>query len=149
MKRTALLLLSGILLAASSCKKDDTAKTESLEDFLRRENLLTQVTSDPRGFYHKIVTPGTGTAPTATSKVSVLYAGKLTNGTVFDQSGPTPVTFTLNQLILGWQYGLPLIKPGGRILLYLPPQLGYGSSAVGSIPANSILIFDITLDAVR
>lgn len=149
MKRTALLLLSVILLAASSCKKDDAAKTESLEDYLRRENLLTQVTSDPRGFYYKIVTPGTGAVPAANSKVSVLYAGKLTNGTVFDQSGPTPVTFTLNQLILGWQYGLPLIKTGGRILLYLPPQLGYGSSAVGSIPANSILIFDITLDAVR
>ncbi|MBU3676673.1 MAG: hypothetical protein FGM54_05770, partial [Chitinophagaceae bacterium] len=29
--------------------------------------------------------------------------------------------------------------------LYLPPSLGYGSSASGSIPANSILIFEIEL----
>jgi FKBP-type peptidyl-prolyl cis-trans isomerase FkpA len=149
MKSQALVSLSLFLLLIAGCKKDDTAKTETLEDYLRRENLLTQVTSDPRGFYYKIVTPGTGANPVATSRVTVLYAGKLTNGTVFDQSGPNPVTFTLNQLILGWQYGLPLIKAGGRILLYLPPQLGYGSQGAGTIPPNSNLVFDITLEAVR
>jgi FKBP-type peptidyl-prolyl cis-trans isomerase FkpA len=140
MKSQALVSLSLFLLLIAGCKKDDTAKTETLEDYLKRENLLTQVTSDPRGFYYKIVTPGTGANPVATSRVTVLYAGKLTNGTV---------TFTLNQLILGWQYGLPLIKAGGRILLYLPPQLGYGSQGAGTIPPNSNLVFDITLEAVR
>jgi FKBP-type peptidyl-prolyl cis-trans isomerase len=49
---------------------------------------------------------------------------------------------------LGWQYGLPLIKPGGKILLYLPPSLGYGSSPVGTIPANSVLIFEVQLVSV-
>jgi FKBP-type peptidyl-prolyl cis-trans isomerase len=34
-------------------------------------------------------------------------------------------------------------------MLYLPPQLGYGSTAAGSIPANSNLIFDITLQSVQ
>ncbi|MEY3433469.1 MAG: hypothetical protein RL131_1405, partial [Bacteroidota bacterium] len=43
--------------------------------------------------------------------------------------------------------GLPLINAGGKIKLYLPPSLGYGSRAVGSIPANSVLIFEITLVA--
>lgn len=149
MRHSALLLLAASILLFSGCKKDDTAKTESLEDYLKKENLLNQVTSDPRGFYYKIVVPGTGATPAATSRVTVLYAGKLTNGTVFDQSGPNAVTFTLNQLILGWQYGLPLIKAGGRILLYLPPQLGYGSQGAGSIPPNSNLVFDITLEGVR
>ena len=149
MKHTAFAFLAVMALLFSGCKKDDGVQTESLEDYLKRENILNQVTSDPRGFYYKIVTPGTGATPVATSRVSVLYAGKLTDGTVFDQSGPTSVTFTLNQLILGWQYGLPLIKAGGRILLYLPPQLGYGSQGAGSIPPNSNLVFDITLEAVR
>jgi FKBP-type peptidyl-prolyl cis-trans isomerase FkpA len=149
MKHAAIAFVAMLGLLFSACNKDNGDKTESLEDYLRKENILNQVTSDPRGFYYKIVTPGTGATPVSSSKVSVLYAGKLTNGTVFDQSGPTAVTFTLSQLIPGWQYGLPLIKAGGRILLYLPPQLGYGSQGAGSIPPNSNLIFDITLEAVR
>ena len=50
---------------------------------------------------------------------------------------------------MGWQYGIPLVKAGGRIMLYLPPSLGYGAQTVGSIPANSVLIFDITLQSVQ
>ena len=149
MRHPAIMILALVVLLCAGCRKEDADDTETLEDYLRRENLLSQVTSDPRGFYYKIVTPGTGATPAANSRVTVLYAGKLTNGNVFDQSGPNPVTFTLNQLILGWQYGLPLIKVGGRILLYLPPQLGYGAQGAGTIPPNSNLIFDITLEGIR
>jgi len=80
--------------------------------------------------------------------------GRLTNGTVFDQSpaGGTK-TFTLGGLIPGWQKGIPLISSGGKITLYIPPSLGYGSVDVKQnniviIPANSILIFEIDLVAV-
>jgi FKBP-type peptidyl-prolyl cis-trans isomerase FkpA len=48
---------------------------------------------------------------------------------------------------MGWKLGLPLIKAGGKIKLYLPPSLGYGNSVSGNIPANSILVFEITLVA--
>jgi FKBP-type peptidyl-prolyl cis-trans isomerase FkpA len=85
----------------------------------------------------------------------LFYKGYLTNGKVFDQTGTTsnheagtPVTFTLNQLISGWQLGLPLIKPGGKIILYLPASLGYGPYGQGSIPGNAALIFEITLVSV-
>jgi FKBP-type peptidyl-prolyl cis-trans isomerase FkpA len=59
--------------------------------------------------------------------------------------------FVLGTLIDGWKIGVPLIKKGGQIRLYIPPSLGYGSSDVRDnqgrviIPGNSILIFDITL----
>ena len=59
------------------------------------------------------------------------------------------VQFNLSGLIIGWQEGIPLIAPGGSITLYLPPSLAYGSTAVGSIPANSILVFTIDLLAVN
>jgi len=136
------------MLAAFSflgCKKD--SKQETLEEYIKRAGLAT-ATKDSRGFYYQIITQGSGTAPTATSKVNIWYKGMLTNGSVFDQTTTTSVTFPLNQLILGWQYGLPLIQPGGKIILYLPPSLGYGSSAVGSIPANSVLVFEIVLVSV-
>jgi FKBP-type peptidyl-prolyl cis-trans isomerase FkpA len=73
----------------------------------------------------------------------VKYTGRLTNGSVFDSS--TGATFALANLITGWQQGIPYIGKGGKITLYLPPSLGYGSQASGSIPANSILIFEIEL----
>lgn len=106
---------------------------------------LTTPILHPGGFYYEIMAAGTGTAtPAICSNVKVKYAGYLTNGTKFDEE-LVGITFKLGQLIVGWQRGLPLIKKGGNITLYLPPSLGYGNAAVGSIPANSILIFTIEL----
>jgi len=147
MKKRYATLMCCAWLAGAACKKDEAP--ESLEAYITRANLTSTVTKDPRGFYYQVVTPGTGATPTLSSRVTVFYTGSLTNGNVFDQTGATPASFGLGQLILGWQYGIPLIKAGGRIKLYLPPELGYGSQAAGSIPPNSVLIFDITLQAVQ
>ena len=101
------------------------------------------------GLFFEIVTPGTGTANVAVcSNTTVKYSGYLLNGTKFDEN-LSGLTFTLGQLILGWQKGLPLIKKGGTINLYIPPSLGYGNQAVGIIPANSNLIFNIQLIDVQ
>ena len=139
-----ILAICGIFIF-SGCKKTETQET--LEAYITRAG-ITDAVKDNRGFYYKIVTEGTGVNPTVSSKVTIYYKGTLTNGSIFDQTGAAPATFSLNQLILGWQYGLPLIKPGGKIILYLPPSLGYGSSAAGSIPANSVLIFEVQLVSV-
>jgi FKBP-type peptidyl-prolyl cis-trans isomerase len=77
--------------------------------------------------------------------VSVNYVGKLTNDTIFDQTTTSPASFFLGQTIPGWIKGVSLIRAGGRITLFLPPSLGYGNVAIGPIPANSILIFDVDL----
>lgn len=99
----------------------------------------------PNGFFYEIFAPGTGTVtPVVCSNVVVTYAGYLTNGFKFDEN-TTGAAFVLGSLITGWQKGIPLIKKGGSMNLYLPPSLGYGGNAVGSIPANSILIFSIQL----
>lgn len=147
MSMKVLASIALICLVAVGCKKGESPET--LEQYITRANLTSTVTKDSRGFYYQILTPGTGATPTLSSKVTVFYKGTLTNGNVFDQTNASPVTFGLNQLILGWQYGIPLVKAGGRDMLYLPPSLGYGSQATGSIPANSVLIFDITLQSVQ
>jgi len=153
MKKFGFLLLAGMVMFFSGCKKEE--KLEMIGDYLTRTGLKSTVQEDPRGFYYKIVSAGTGTAPTLTSKVTLFYKGYLTNGKVFDQTGTAanyesgnPITFTLNQLISGWQVGLPLIKPGGKIILYLPASLGYGPYGQGDIPGNAALIFEITLVSV-
>jgi len=102
-------------------------------------------TEDSRGFYYNISNPGYGVNAPAT-QVQVKYRGTLPDGTVFDstKTGETAI-LSLGSTILGWQYGVPLIKKNGVIDLYLPPSLSYGCSASGKIPASSMLIFHIEL----
>ena len=148
MRNFRIFLIFLFVFCGFACKKE--AAPESLEEYVKRAGLTATLTYDPRGFYYNILDPGAGSSPTLSSRVTVQYIGTLTNGSVFDQSNPAnPATFNLNQLILGWQYGIPLIKTGGRIMLYLPPSLGYGAQAVGTIPGNSVLIFDVTLKSFQ
>jgi len=121
------------------------AEISTLKAYLDANSLpYTQHTS---GIFYNIVTPGTGTTvPGVCSAVLVKYSGRTTTSTTpFDQN-TAGVSFTLRQLIKGWQFGIPLIKKGGSIILYIPPSLGYGSAGSGAaIPPNSYLIFTIDL----
>jgi len=96
--------------------------------------------------------PGTGTAAKSTSTITVSYTGALAStGVIFESSQDTgqPVTFALNQVIKGWQEGLPGMKVGGTRRLLIPSALAYGPQTQGSIPPNSDLVFEVTLLAVK
>lgn len=95
---------------------------------------------------------GTGAEAKNGSKVSVQYTGKLENGTVFDSSvkrGPFTFTLGAGEVIEGWDKGVLGMKVGGKRKLIIPPAFAYGDRAVGTIPANSTLIFDIELLSVE
>ncbi|QDU20060.1 FKBP-type peptidyl-prolyl cis-trans isomerase [Urbifossiella limnaea] len=81
--------------------------------------------------------------------VTIHYTGWLTDaeGTVFDSSVKRGKTaeFPLENLIKGWQVGIPGMKVGGVRRLRIPPELAYGERARGGIPANSTLVFEIEL----
>lgn len=100
-------------------------------------------TLHPRGFYYIIDTLGSGNTPVPCSGIRVNYTGWLTNGQTF--APQTTFDTELTNLIDGWLIGVPLIKKGGSIHLYIPPSLGYGAQQIGTIPASSILIFNIHL----
>ncbi len=134
----------------TSCKAEFSTGIAPANEITALENYLTQnniiATKHPRGFYYKINTLGTGDSiTTPCSTVKVFYKGTLTNGQTFDETTSAARSFTLSGLIQGWQSGIPIIKRKGKIKLYLPPSLGYGSKGNSSIPANAILIFDIEL----
>ena len=146
MKRLFILLIFPILFTAISCKKEvDYAQIDEdiILQYITDNNLNAQATGS--GLYYVIDNPGNGDTPNINSTVTVAYVGKLTDGTIFDQSGTVPATFPLSGVIQGWQEGIPLFNEGGSGTLLIPSALGYGNQAVGSIPANSVLIFDVEL----
>ena len=96
--------------------------------------------------FYVIDNVGAGGNPNSSSNVTVIYKGYLLDGSVFDQSNPTGVTLNLSNVIQGWREGIPYFKiGGGKGKLLIPSALGYGDQAKSSIPANSVLIFDIQL----
>ena len=100
---------------------------------------------------------GSGAALENGKKAVVYYRGWLTNGTLFDQSRTDATgklqTFSFtagsHQVITGWEQGLIGMKVGGVRLLIVPPVVGYGVAGQGSIPPNSVLIFQVQLADVQ
>jgi hypothetical protein len=66
-------------------------------------------------------------------------------GAQFDASMNFSFPLGVGRVIAGWDQGVVGMKVGGQRRLVIPPNLGYGSQMVGSIPPNSTLVFDITL----
>ena len=130
--------------APVSPPKDYSAENDKeITDYLSKNNLT--ATKSTTGLYYIINEPGTGAQPTASSKVTVAYKGYFTNGSVFDQSSASGLTFPLSEVIKGWTEGIPYFKEGGNGVLLIPAHLGYGSYANAKIPAGSVLIFDVKL----
>ena len=84
--------------------------------------------------------------------ITVPYTGTLVDGTKFDSSVDRgePFTFTIGsgQVIQGWEQGFSGMKVGEKRRLTIPPEMGYGDRATGSIPANSVLIFEVELISI-
>lgn len=96
---------------------------------------------------------GKGAEATNGKTVTVHYTGTLKDGTKFDSSidrnEPFPFVLGAGQVIKGWEQGILGMKVGGKRKLTIPPELAYGNNAVGAIPANSTLIFEVKLLDVK
>jgi peptidylprolyl isomerase len=108
----------------------------------------------PSGLKYRDIKVGSGDSPETGKNVAVHYTGTLTDGTKFDSSrdrgAPFKFRIGTGQVIKGWDEGVGTMKVGGRRELVIPPDLAYGSRAVGGvIPANSTLVFDVELMGVN
>ncbi len=130
---------------ANAANEAKAAGQKFLEENKTKEGIKTTAS----GLQYKVITEGTGPKPTATSKVTVKYTGRLIDGTIFDSTdnnGGQPISFGLNQVIKGWTEGLQLMPTGSKYTFYIPSDLGYGDNGAGGvIPGGATLIFDIEL----
>lgn len=147
MKKNIFILIILTIFCFHSCKKNTEKQAEVDDQIIQKylkEHSLT-ATKHHSGLYFLISKEGTGETPTPNSTVEVKYKGYLTDGTVFDQTKDNSIKLNLNRVIEGWKIGIPLIRKKGEATLFIPSKLGYGKKQVGKIPANSVLIFDISL----
>lgn len=129
-------------------KKDAAENIQAGQVFLEQNKSKEGVQTTASGLQYLVLTEGTGEEkPAHNSRVKVHYHGTLIDGTVFDSSVARgqPIDFGLNQVIPGWTEGLQLMKIGEKTRLFIPPKLGYGNRPAGTIPAGSVLIFDVEL----
>lgn len=62
----------------------------------------------------------------------------------YERGAPTAYPITKGSLIDGWVEGIPGVKVGSRVMLIVPPELGYGAQGGGpDIPGNATLVFVI------
>ena len=149
-----------IALIFVECKDDDAIvpmqpaanqrqiDSELIQEYIMDNGLDADSTSS--GLHYVIEEEGNGEHPNLQSQITINYTGTLLNGDAFDSSNGNPVTFKLNQLIEGWKEGIPYFSEDGAGLLLIPSHLAYGSSTLGgTIPSNSVLVFEIELIEVN
>ena len=111
---------------------------ERIQGYLN-ENNLEGFESLDNGLHYKILEEGNSSFPKNGDTLDVEYVGQLLNGLEFDRSYTNqPFEFILgsNEVIQGWELGVPLIDEEGTILLIIPSGLAYGTTTSGSVPEN-------------
>lgn len=99
------------------------------------------------------ITLGIGAEAKAGTEITVHYllafwSTKKTFQASWDTGSPVPFQLGVGAVIKGWDQGVPGMKIGGRRLLVVPPDLGYGAGGNG-IPPNETLVFVVDLLAVK
>ncbi|MFI8481352.1 FKBP-type peptidyl-prolyl cis-trans isomerase [Pseudomonas sp. NPDC078700] len=132
-------------------KLSDESKAAG-KKFLDENGKRDGVVTTDSGLQYEVIKKSDGAQPKPTDIVTVHYEGKLTDGTVFDSSieRGSPIDLPVNGVIPGWVEGLQLMHVGEKVKLYIPSDLAYGAQSPSpAIPANSVLVFDLELIAIK
>jgi FKBP-type peptidyl-prolyl cis-trans isomerase FklB len=133
---------------AKMSEESASAGKKFLEENAKKAGVVTTAS----GLQYEIVKKADGPQPKPTDVVTVHYEGKLTDGKVFDSSVErgSPIDLPVSGVIPGWVEGLQLMHVGEKIKLFIPSDLAYGAQSPSpTIPANSVLVFDLELIAIK
>ncbi len=130
------------------------ANLEAGKKFLEENGKKEGVTTTASGLQYKAIRESRGMrydekvhGPAA--ECSVIYEGRLIDGTVFDAS-ESPIPMPINGVIPGFTEALKLMPVGSTYEVYIPSELAYGAQgAGGAIGPNSTLIFKLTLVDIK
>ncbi|MDO5510707.1 MAG: peptidylprolyl isomerase [Weeksellaceae bacterium] len=143
--------------AFETAKKQHTAKMEEkarkekeamAAEVNRIKDLAAKAETRESGLKYHIIEKGSGNKPAAGDDIQVHYTLRLADGKVVDSSyqrnSPLDITIGETQLISGWMEALTMFERGSKVLLIIPPELGYGARGAGGvIPPNATLYFDM------
>ena len=139
--------------ALDEFKRLAAANASKSRAFLARSAQEPGVVQLPSGIQYAVLQSGTGrVSPSVTSRVTVNYRGMLVDGTEFDSTWAhgAPVTFSVDNVIRGWQDVIPRMHVGDRWKVVIPPQLAYGETgALPRIGPNEALVFEIELLQIK
>lgn len=122
----------------------------------KEPQIVTPEGAPPTELIVKDIVKGKGPKAKAGDQLTMQYTGSAwSNGQKFDASwdrGAEPFPFQLGagMVIPGWDQGMVGMQKGGRRLLIIPPDLGYGEAgAGGAIGPNETLIFAVDLEKIN
>lgn len=143
--QSATAIEAGVVVVADA-ENERQAQAEALVEATDNNGNLERMVIDD-------IKVGEGVAVKEGDAVSVHYAGRLQDGTEFDNSKKrgTPFEFEVGggMVIKGWEEGLVGMKVGGERILVIPPEKGYGDQGIGPIPGGATLVFSIELLEVK
>jgi len=137
--------------------EDEVKTAEAMQaesEFLAENAKKPGIIITPSGLQYEVLIEKSGRKPSANSTVKVHYQGRLSDGTVFDDSYEyqEPIELDLSRVILGWAEGMQLMSVGSKYRFYIPSEIGYGSEGVVRpdngqviIPRYAALIFEVEL----
>ena len=143
------VVVAAVLLVAAACSNGSSSNSGSTSG----SNF--SPTTANSGLRITDLVVGTGATAAAGNRITVNYGGWLfdasqpdSKGRQFDANSAFPFTLGVGGVIRGWDQGVVGMRVGGQRRLIIPPDLAYGNQAVGPIPANSTLVFDIRLISI-
>jgi FKBP-type peptidyl-prolyl cis-trans isomerase FklB len=151
--RSTLAELQGRYLAARQKEWKEMAEKNLADSktFMEENKKKDGVKILPSGLQYKILVEGTGRIPKVTDTVTVNYRGTLIGDREIDSSYSKgkPQVLQVDKVIPGWTQALQMMKEGSKWQIFIPPELGYGEQAVGPVPPNSVLIFELELISIN
>jgi FKBP-type peptidyl-prolyl cis-trans isomerase FkpA len=175
-RKSSVWLLIAVVLCVGACTKSEVfgpaqykaqaaVDDKIIAEYLAKYSLTGQFkhvqNNDTIGVFYRVVDSGAAnTLYTVSTQITVGDTGRILtlnarNGQIFFETDTFHPTYTLGQLIKGWQYGVPEVGSGGEVEVimasryayghYPQPQVGQAYGLTNGLPGDAILDFYIRL----
>lgn len=116
------------------------------EEFLAKNQSNTGINLTPSGLQYSVIKEGNGSAhPSYNDNVKIMFKGYKLDGTLFGDTGETPIETNFMNVPKGVAEGVLLMTPGAKYKFYLPYYLAFGEAGYQTVEPYSTVIFDVEL----